>query len=135
MSQHRGIFHHLPGDRPRLGGARNSPTRLPRTIQKDSIMAKKPTEEVEETQPPTPPHVTRDTFTETHMEAHPVTGEQVPMAGPPPPQVITGPAPVAVGARKIQRSAFGPPLIGNRASHANFKRTYQLLRSMGMRRY
>src|ERR1700751_2374528 len=98
MSQHRGIFHHLPGDRPRLGGARNSPTRLPRTIQKDSIMAKKPTEEVEETQPPTPPHVTRDTFTETHMEAHPVTGEQVPMAGPPP---ATAPAPVAVGTRGV----------------------------------
>jgi hypothetical protein len=132
MSQHRGIFHHLPGDRPRLGGARNSPTQLPRLVQKEPTMAKK-TEDVEDTQPPTP-HVTREPFTETHMEAHPVTGEQVPMAGPARP-VVEGPRPVAIGIRRFRGApGLASPMVANRATHAYFRRTAQVLRALGKSR-
>ena len=71
-----------------------------------------------------------DTSVETHMAPHPVTGEMVPMAGPPP--VAEAPSPVAVGVVKVKQApSLVLPMVNTRASHFYFKRVFSLLRSMG----
>jgi len=78
--------------------------------------------------PPPPPPA------ETHVAPHPVTGEQIVMAGPAP--VAQAPSPVAVGTVKVKKApSLVLPMVNNRASHFYFRRTFQILRSMGKMRY